>query len=232
MIGAASKAARDIFSRPFRAVLWKSLGLTVLLFAFLLFGAQVALSYLDLASWAWLGPIIAIVAGLGLLVAFIVLAPPVTAIFAGLFLDHVAAMVERTHYPEDSAGRSLPAILSLVTAMRFALVVLAVNLVALPFLLIGIGAVAMLIANAYILSREYFELISRRHLSRQQTDALRQRHFREIFVAGFLPAVLMFLPFANIFVPIFSTSYFTHFFKTIVRAQDWASFVDRDKGRG
>ena len=44
--------------------------------------------------------------GLVLLVAFFFLMAPVTAIFAGLFLDEVAAQVEQRHYPARSAGHA------------------------------------------------------------------------------------------------------------------------------
>jgi CysZ protein len=232
MIGAAFGAARDIFSRAFRAVLWKSLGLTILLFASLFFAVQFALSYLQFARLTWLEPAIAIIAGLGLVAAFIVLLPSVTAMFAGLFLDQIAALVERTHYPEDAPGRPLPAMVSLMTALRFALLVLLVNLIALPFLLIGIGALAMLIANAYLLSREFFEMISLRHLPRREAEKLRQKHSYEVFLAGFIPAALMLLPLANLFVPVFSTSYFTHLFKSIAHAEVRASSVDKGRDPG
>jgi CysZ protein len=232
MIGAAFKAANDIFSKTFRAILWKSLGLTAFLFASLFFALQLALSYLDFARLTWLEPAIAIVAGLGLLAAFIILLPPVTAMFAGLFLDRVAALVETTHYPEDASGRPLPAVTSLVTALRFALLVLFVNLLALPFLLIGIGAAAILVANAYLLSREFFDMISLRHLPRREAEKLRRKHSYEVFLAGFVPAVLMLLPFANLFVPIFSTSYFTHLFKSIAHAEARASSLERGRDRG
>ncbi|RWM72396.1 EI24 domain-containing protein, partial [Mesorhizobium sp.] len=60
-----------------------------------------------LPSWAgWLGGIIAAIAlafGMALLIA------PVTAIIAGLFLDDVAEVVERTDYPDDLPGRAVPA---------------------------------------------------------------------------------------------------------------------------
>lgn len=231
MIGAVAKAATDILSKPFRAILWKSLGLTVLLFVVMFFGVQLALSYWDLERFEWLEPVIAVLAGLGVLAAFILFAPPVTAIFAGLFLDHVAALIERTHYPQDHPGKSLPAGASLVTALRFALVVLAVNLLALPFLLVGIGAVAMLIANAFLLSREFFDMTSLRHLPRAEAVKLRQKHSRQIFLAGLLPAAFALIPFANLFMPLFSTSYFTHLFKSFAHAEDWASSVDRGKYR-
>jgi CysZ protein len=217
MIAAAVSAVRDVLSPPFRAVLWKSLALTVTLFAALLLGSQFALSYLEFARFAWLEPLIAVAAGAGLFVAFIVFAAPVTALFAGLFLDHVASIVERTHYPADAAGRPLPFAQSILTGVRFALVMLIVNALALPFLFLGVGAVAMLLANAYLLSREYFELAGHRHLSPAHTAELRRAHGGWLFAAGLLPAALMLVPFANLLVPLFSTAYYTHIFKSISR---------------
>jgi CysZ protein len=217
MIGAALMAARDVLSRPFRSVLWKSLGLSILLFISLLFISEFALSYLEFARYRWLEPVIALAAGAGLLLAFIVLAAPVTALFAGFFLDHVAALVERTHYPADTPGKPLPTAQSLLTSLRFALTVLFVNLLALPFLLFGIGLLAMLVANAYLLSREYFEMAGHRHLPPRRLAELRRLHANRLFLAGLLPAAMMLIPFANLFVPLFATTYFTHIFKSIAR---------------
>jgi CysZ protein len=217
MIAAALMAARDVFSPPFRAVLWKSIALTILLFVCLLFASQFALSYLQFARYAWLEPVIAVAAGAGLLLAFIVLAAPVTALFAGFFLDHIASLVERTHYSADPPGKPLPASQSILTGLSFAFSLLLVNLLALPFLLFGVGVIAMLLANAYLLSREYFEMAGHRHLPPRQIAELRRVHSRRLFAAGLLPAAMMLIPFANLFVPLFATAYFTHIFKSIAR---------------
>jgi CysZ protein len=215
MIGAALIAARDVLSRPFRAVLWKSMALSILLFMSLLLASEFALSYLEFARYRWLEPVIAVTAGAGLFLAFIVLAAPVTALFAGFFLDHIAALVERTHYAADPPGKPLPAAQSLLTSLRFALTVLFVNLLAMPFLLFGIGLIAMLLANAYLLSREYFEMAGHRHLPPRKVADLRRLHAHRLFLAGLLPAAMMLIPFANLFVPLFATAYFTHIFKSI-----------------
>jgi CysZ protein len=217
MIGAALMATRDVLSRPFRAVLWKSLGLSILLFISLLFASEFALSYLEFARYGWLEPVIAVAAGAGLLLAFIVLAAPVTALFAGFFLDHIAALVERTHYPAEPPGKPLPSRQALLTSLRFALTVLLVNLLALPFLLFGIGLIAMLLANAYLLSREYFEMAGHRHLAPRRLTELRRLHAHRLFLAGLLPAAMMLIPFVNLFVPLFATTYFIHIFKSIAR---------------
>jgi CysZ protein len=217
MIGPALMAARDVLSQPFRSVLWKSLCLSIVLFISLLLILEFALSYLEFARYGWLEPVIALAAGAGLLLAFIVLAAPVTALFAGFFLDHIAALVERTHYPADTPGKPLPTAQALLTSLRFALSALFVNLLALPFLLFGIGLLAMLVANAYLLSREYFEMAGHRHLPPRRLAELRRLHAHRLFVAGLLPAAMMLIPFANLFVPLFATTYFTHIFKSIAR---------------
>jgi CysZ protein len=217
MIGPALMAARDVLSQPFRSVLWKSLGLSIVLFISLLLILEFALSYLEFARYGWIEPVIALAAGAGLLLAFIVLAAPVTALFAGFFLDHIAALVERTHYPADTPGKPLPTAQALLTSLRFALSALFVNLLALPFLLFGIGLLAMLVANAYLLSREYFEMAGHRHLPPRRLAELRRLHAHRLFVAGLLPAAMMLIPFANLFVPLFATTYFTHIFKSIAR---------------
>jgi CysZ protein len=231
MIAAMTKALGDMFSRPFRRILLKSLGLTVLLFVALLVAVQLALSQLDLQSFPWLEPIVSILAGLGVVAAFVFLAAPVTAIFAGLFLDQVAALVERTHYPEHSSGRPLPIVTAMLTGFRFGLLVLLVNFIALPFLFFGIGVAAMLIANAYLLGREYFEMTSLRHLARAEAFALRKRHSGRIFLAALIPATLALVPFANLLVPMFSTAYFTHLFKSI-HVSEQRSYADTYKGCG
>lgn len=215
MIGAAIKALGDLFSAPFRSVLWQSLGLAVVLFGVLFAGLAGFFSLTTLVPWPWLESLIAIAAGAGLLAGFVVLAAPVTAMFAGLFLDRIAALVEETHYPEDPPGRAPSGFAAFASAMRFALIVLVVNLLALPFLFFAVGAAVMLVANAYLMSREYFEMISLRHMSRSEARALRRTFSRRIFASGFVPAALALVPLVNLLLPLFATSYFTHVFKAL-----------------
>lgn len=228
MIAAAVRALSDIFSSPFRTVLWKALGLTILLFAAVFVAVEVALSALLTLPWPWLDTLTAVIAGLGLIAAFIFLMAPVTAIFAGLYLDEIAALVERRSYPEDPPGAPLNGFQSFLTGMQFGLLVLAVNLLTLPALFFGIGVVVMVIANAYLLGREYFEMIAMRHLSVEAARAVRRENAGRVFAAGFLPALLSLVPFVNLWVPLFATAYFVHIFKRIAARND--QFVGRNSG--
>jgi CysZ protein len=70
MISAFFKAVNDVTSPEFRGVLWKSIGLTLVLFIGVLVGVETLLSFLTLVPWPWLQTIIALGTGIGLIAAF------------------------------------------------------------------------------------------------------------------------------------------------------------------
>lgn len=215
MIAAALLALQDALSPDFRKVLWKALGLTILLFIGILIGLEVAISLLVAFPWPWLETILAVATGLGVFAAFFFLMAPVTAVFAGLFLDDIAVLVEQRDYPGDAPGKPLATATAIWTGVQFGLLVLIVNLLLLPTLLIGIGAVMMVIGNAYLLGREYFSMVAMRHMQPREAQALRKTNAARVFAAGLIPAGLALIPVVNLFVPLFSTSYFVHIFKRI-----------------
>lgn len=215
MFTAAFKAIGDVMSPNFRSVLFKAIGLTIALFVGLLILVECLMIGMTQFSWPWADWVLGIGTGLALFVAFFFLIFPVTAAFAGLFLDSIAEMVERQHYPKDPVGNPLPTIRSIVTTLQFFLLILLVNLAVLPLVLLGIGVIALLIANAYLLSREFFEMAAMRHMSPDEARELRKANGPAIFFAGLLPALMSFVPFANLLVPLFSTSYFVHLFKQV-----------------
>jgi CysZ protein len=165
--------------------------------------------------WGWAETILDVAASLGIAVLAIFLMAPVTAMFAGFFLDRVAGLVEKRHYPGDLPGRELPVSAALKTSFEFGLLVLLVNILLLPSFFFGIGAIAMLAGNAYLLSREYFELAAMRHMEPAEAKALRKENSPRIFLAGLAPALLALVPIVNIVVPLFSTAYFIHLFKQV-----------------
>jgi CysZ protein len=136
--------------------------------------------------------------------------------FAGLFLDEIAELVERRDYPQHAPGKPLPTVRAVVIGVRFGLFVLAVYLLLLPTLLLGIGAVAMVLANAYLLGREYFEMVAMRHMPADEARRLRKENAPRVFAAGVIPALLAVIPFVNIITPLFSTVYFVHIYKRVM----------------
>ncbi len=215
MLSAAIRAFEDVMSPKFRSVLWKSIGLTIVLFIAILVGLEVTLSILTAIPWPWLETVLAIATGLGIFAAMFFLIAPVTAVFAGLFLDEIAEVVEQRDYPGDRPGNPLSTTKAMIIALQFGLLVLLVNLILLPTLFFGIGAFLMAMANAYFIGREYFSMIAMRHLPVRQVNELRKANMGRIFAAGLIPAGLVLIPILNVLVPLFSTSYFVHIFKKI-----------------
>jgi CysZ protein len=221
---AARTAALELLSPPFRAVFIKTLGLTVLALVALWFGLTSLVEWLALPwlqallpgmpSWAgWLGGIIAAIAlafGTALLVA------PVTAVIAGLFLDDVAEVVERTDYPGDPIGRAMPALRSLVLAIKFLGVVILGNIVALLLLLVpGINIAAFFIVNGYLLGREFFEFAAMRFRPEEDARALRRHDAGTVFLAGLVIAAFLAVPLLNLVTPLFAAAMMVHLHKAI-----------------
>ena len=210
MIDDAVASLRDMFTPDFRAVLFKSLGLTMALLGAL----WVVLE--RLAIWAasngdawfegapWLKTMIEIAAGLGLFVGLIFLIAPVAMLVAGFFLDELADHVEDKIYPPGHRGRPAPALTSMWLAVKFSGVALAVNLVAFClWLLPGVNAIVFFVANAYLFGREYFQLAALRFRPLEEVRALRQRYRLRIFVAGLLIALFVATPVLNLLTPLF-----------------------------
>jgi CysZ protein len=218
MITAAYRALGDLTSKDFRSILWKAIGLSLLMFVLVFTGVQAAFWFLAFFPYPWLETLAAIGAGLGLVVLFFFLMAPVTAMFAGLYLDEVAAKVERQHYSNQPEGKPQPNLRALGLSLRFGLLVLVINILALPLVFTGIGAILLVVINAYLLSREYFELAAMRFMSPEEARAFRQDNAASVFVAGFLPAIMALVPIVNLTVPLFSTSYFVHLFKQAKRS--------------
>lgn len=219
MIASAFRAMRDVLSPEFRSILWKAIGLTLLVFIGVLAALWVGSAALLVLPWPWLDEVIAGAASLVLLVVFFFLMAPVTAIFAGLFLDTAADIVEIKHYPGEPRGNPPSAWSSAQLGLQFGLLVLAVNILILPTVFFGIGVAIMLIANAYLLGREYFTMVAMRHMSVRQATQMRKINSGRVWAAGLVPAGLALIPFLNILVPLFSTSYFVHIFKKIATDQ-------------
>ncbi|MEZ2328335.1 sulfate transporter family protein [Mesorhizobium sp. RCC_202] len=221
---AARAAASQLFSPEFRSVFVKTLGLTLLALVALWFGIESLLGWLawpwleallpGLPAWAgWLG---AIVAGIILAIGVALLVAPVTAIIAGLFLDDVAAVVERTDYPNDPPGRPLPALRSLALAIKFFGVVILGNIVALLLLLVpGVNIAAFFVVNGYLLGREFFEFAAMRFRSEAEAKALRRKYAGTVFLAGLVIAVFLAVPLINLLTPLFAAAMMVHLHKAV-----------------
>lgn len=224
---AARAALYRLFTPEFRSVFLKSLGLTLLALVGLWFGLKevfdwLALPWIDVLlpgfpSWAgWLSFVAAVLAGIGLALGLAFLVAPVTAVVAGLFLDDVAEVVERTDYPKDAPGRPVPVMTGLLLSLKFFGVVILGNILALFLLLVpGINIAAFFLVNGYLLGREFFEFAAMRFRSEEEAKAMRRKHGTTVFLAGLVIAVFLAVPLLNLLTPLFAAAMMVHLHKML-----------------
>jgi CysZ protein len=231
MLDAAVKALWQILSPPMRSILWRSIGMALVLITVLAIGLQRLLSWFADYGEVWaegmLGPgfdtslnilswIISIAAGLGVVLGGIFLMPAVTSLVASLFVDDVAEHVEREHYPAERPGTALPFRLAITEGIKTALLTILVYLIALPFVFVaGAGVVVFFIATAWLLGREYFELAAMRFRSPAEAKAMRKQNAPTVFTAGLIIAAFVSIPIVNLATPLFGMAFMVHMHKRL-----------------
>jgi CysZ protein len=216
MIADALDAFAEIFSPPFRRVMWKSLALTAAILVLAGLGLdRLALSFAHVGP-AWLSAILSVVVAFGLFVGMIFLAPPTASLVASFYLDDVAAMVERTIDPHGPPGRPLPLAPSVMMGIRFAVLSVVVNVIVLTLTVFtGIGLASFFVLNGYLLGREYFELAAMRHVSAADARFLFQRHWPMVFIGGAFVSGFVVVPVLNLLTPLFATAVMTRVYRRI-----------------
>ncbi|OWW02989.1 cysteine biosynthesis protein CysZ [Rhizobium sp. R72] len=224
---AARLSLINLLAAETRSVFWKVLGLTLLVLvglwlalrsAFISFVFPWIASFFPaMPDWAgWLGFVFAIAAGIGLALGLALLLSPVTALIAGLFLDDVAEVVEKTDYPSDPPGTAMPLAPALASSIKFLGVIVLGNIVALILLFVpGVNLIAFFLVNGYLLGREFFEFAAMRFRSPQEARAFRAKHAATVFLAGLVIAAFLAVPIVNLLTPLFAAGLMVHLHKLI-----------------
>ncbi len=231
MLDAAIKALTQILSPPMRSILWRSIGLALVLITVLAIGLQRLLSWFATYGEDWaealLGPgfhtplnvlawVVSIAAGLGVVLGGIFLMPAITSLVASVFVDDVADHVELEHYPAERPGVALPLGVAMREGIKTALLTVLVYLIALPFLFVaGAGLLVFFIATAWLLGREYFELAAMRFRSPAEAKAMRRDNAAIIFTAGLIIAAFVSIPIVNLATPLFGMAFMVHMHKRL-----------------
>ena len=219
MISDALGAFSQVFSPPLRKVLLKSIGLAILLLIALGGLLQWLLQFLLPLAHPY-DYVAAILLGLlTLILAFFAMAP-VTSLIAAVFLDDVAEEVERTKFPADAPGKPLSIPRAALLSAKFFGVVLVVNLAAilLWFVIPVLNVAVFFLANAYLLSREFFEMAAMRFRSPEEARRLRQQHAASVFVSGMVIAAIVIVPVLNLITPVFATAFMVRRHKRYMRS--------------
>jgi len=231
MLDAAVKALSQMISPPMRSILWRSIGMALILITVLAIGLQRLLSWFADSGEVWaeglLGPgfhtalhilswIVSIAAGLGVVLGGLFLMPAITSLVASFFVDDIADHVEREHYPAERPGVALPLGQAVYEGVKTALLTILVYLIALPFVFVaGVGFLVFFIAAAWLLGREYFELAAMRFRPPAEAKAMRKDNAATVFTAGLIIAAFVSIPIVNLATPLFGMAFMVHMHKRL-----------------
>ena len=223
LLRAASLTVGQIADPIFRGVVIKSVLFTLALFVglTLLFYWLVPQGTYFESDWLQWANSLLEAGGALVFFAILVLTFSATAtLIGGLFLDDIAEAVEKRHYPGDNPGLSADFSKTIGVSIRFIGITLLLNVLAIPFYLIALlfpplFACIFYGLNGYLLSREYFELVSLRHEDAKAARQLRKANGLKVFMAGVVIAFLITVPIVNLVVPILATAFMLHIFKAL-----------------
>ncbi len=214
MIASLVKAVAQLPDPRFRRVLWSGLVGTLLTYVLLYLAVGWGLSRLQLFGIGWADSLTDLLGGLAIFVVTLLLFPTVATLLMSFLLERVALAVEGRYYPALPAPRRQGMAESLWVALRFTVVALLINLLALPVYLLllfaGIGVGLYYVVNGYLLSRDYFEMIAGRRMSPEAADGLRRRHRLRLWLLGMVLALLSTLPVVNLLAPLVATAAMVH----------------------
>ncbi len=153
---------------------------------------------------------------LGFITALLVF-PATFVLVASFFQEVVADLVEARHYPELPPANGAPLKTAIWAALRFLVLMLVVNIIALPFYLTlmyvaGSGALLMLAVNGMLAGREYYEIVALRRMSQLEMGASRRKNRGAYFLTGVCIAGLGLIPVLNLLVPVVGIAVMVHVF--------------------
>jgi uncharacterized protein involved in cysteine biosynthesis len=231
MIDAAVKALSQILSPPMRSILWRSIGLALILITVLAVGLQRLLSWFATYGEGWaegllgagyhtplnvLAWVVSIAAGVGVVLGGIFLMPAISSLVASFFVDDVADHVEREYYPAERPGTALPFGIATIEGIKIALLTIVVYLIALPFVFVaGAGFLVFFIATAWLLGKQYFELAAMRFRPPMEAKLMRKDNAATIFAAGAIIAAFVSIPVINLATPLFGMALMVHMHKRL-----------------
>lgn len=206
------RAFPDIFLPAARAVLIRSLLLTIGLFSLLGFGLWwVIRALVEWMGWGeQAGLAGAAAAALIALFAFWLLFRAVAMAILGFFADEIVVAVEGRSYPAAAASaRPVGAGQGMRFAVRSVLRMIGWNIIALPLyialLATGVGAAALFLAlNAYLLGRDLADLVEPRHPDLPPIGGAMR------WLMGLAGTLLFLIPVANLFAPVWSAAMAVH----------------------
>jgi CysZ protein len=211
MVPAFLRGLTVLKERAFWRVIRRSLLITTAAFMALYVTVWGVLTHVSVVDLWWIDRLVDVLGGLAVLVLTWLLFPAVATFVLSLFIEHIVTAVERQYYPLLPAPLALSIGQTIAITLKFTAVMLALNLLVLPLYLVPVLNVLVFYGlNAYLLGREYFELVALRRLDPMSAQRLRRAHRVRLFMAGLLIAGLLTIPIVNLVAPLLAAAFMVH----------------------
>jgi uncharacterized protein involved in cysteine biosynthesis len=220
VIRAFELALRQLGDPRLRAVIWQSLALSLVMQIAIGALAWWALQHYAHADIGWINTAIRWLGGAAVVVLALMLYPASFGIVVSIFMERIADIVEREHYPGLGPARGISVWTGIWTGIVFFVVLVAMNLLMLvPYLVallvFGSGAVLFYALNGLLTGRMYYEQVALRRLSPADVAAWRKANLWPLWLTGTAIVFLGTIPVVNLIVPVLGTAAMVHVAQTL-----------------
>ena len=211
MLSPISRAIAQLQDPVFLGVVWRSLLLSAAVFLALLAGSIWAVDRI-VAQPGWLGWLAQAAGGIGAALLALWLFVPVALLISTLYMDRIAAAVDRRFYPELPVPRGAPIAVQAWDGVALGAQVLALQVGALilAILVPGVGLVLGWLVAGWAIGRGLFMGVAMRRMGRP--EALRTYAARRlpVLVQGVALALAGSVPGLNLLVPVVGIAAMVH----------------------
>lgn len=215
MIALLEKTRKSFFSRSILTMAGGAALAAIASFALLLGGVVWALRATSILAPGWMENAIDIVLGAGSFILAWFLFPATMVLIASFFAETVIERIERNEYGIQEF-KERPLWQEIRAGAGFALRAIGLNLICLPLYFIPIvNVITYYLVNATLIGREFFDMVTVRHLDDAGGKALYLAKRGKIMCAGFLVVLAGTIPVLNLFSPIIGVILMTHLYQSI-----------------
>ena len=220
MIAALRRTFYDLLSPRLTWTLMKAVALGAVAYSAVWGVAWWLIMRSQWANTAWLNESLHVLGGLGVMVLSLIFFPSVFGVLQAFFLDGLADRIEAKHYPELGAARGAAVWDGMVVALNVLALMVVVNLVMLPFyivgsLFLGAGMVLFYAVNGWLCGREYFVQVALRRMNRAETKRWTRVNRGTLWLAGVGILLLGTVPLLNLAAPVVGCIFMVHVARTL-----------------
>ena len=144
--------------------------------------------------------------------------PVLVVIISAAFQEMTIHRVEEAEYPDEVRTEEPHLWTDVLHDIRFTVKAICLNLLVLPFYLIGIGFVLSILLNSYLLGREFFESAAGYHLGKPQARELGRKHKKMVYGSGLVITMMTLIPVVNLLAPIIAIVWMVHVYHGLTRS--------------